>query len=107
MKHATFRDYCFHHSCYIGYAIMTRTNQLYQRLGEWLVDDLRLQTDKIPTPFSCGTVEGKRTTDEIDRIVALAAMYIRLLEQAEQLGLLRIGESSQVKRWLRSGVLFR
>lgn len=86
---------------------MNRTAQLQMRLGEWLIDDLRIQTDKIPMPFCIGPAEGKRTTDAVDRAAALAAMYIRLLEHAENLGLLRIGESAQIIRWLRSGVLFR
>lgn len=90
-----------------GVVIVTRTNLLYARLGEWVVDDLRLQTDRIPVPFSCGPVEDKRTTDAIDRTAALGAMYIRLLEHAENLGLLRIGETAQVIRWMRSGTLFR
>lgn len=90
-----------------GVVIVTRTNLLYARLGEWVVDDLRLQTDRIPVPFSCGPMPGKKHTDTVERTAALGSMYIRLLQQAENLGLLRIGESAQVIRWLRSGVLFR
>jgi hypothetical protein len=86
---------------------MSPTQKRTLQFGEWVIDDLRLQTDELPVPFCCTPTGKKRVTDAVDRTAALSAMYVRLLEQAENLGLLRIGESAQVKRWLTSGVLFR
>ena len=86
---------------------MTPSQKRTLQFGEWVIDDLRLQTDKIPTPFSCHGPNVMSQPNAQDRTAALGAMYIRLLEQAENLGLLRIGESAQVKKWLTSGVLFR
>lgn len=97
---------------------MTPSQKRTLQFGEWVIDDLRMQTDKVVHPFSCYhtpdnhvPMPSPRTvavaTDAIDRTAALAAMYVRLVEQAENLGLLRIGESAQVRKWLTSGVLYR
>ena len=74
---------------------MTPSQKRTLQFGEWVIDDLRLQTETF-----CCWGPGRNHPNTVDRNAALGAMYVRLLEQAENLGLLRIGESAQVKKWL-------
>ena len=76
-------------------------NQLRREFGEWVIDDLRLHTDKTAIPFQCSS------PNVVDRKSALVAMYLRALECAETFCLLHIGESAQVRVWLQRGILYR
>ena len=68
--------------------------------AEWILADLELQTDKGSYfPYCCHIAEASA------RVAALALMYVRGIEQAEQLGLVSIGKATQTKQWIETGVL--
>ena len=70
-------------------------------LGQWVVDDLVLQTREYPA--SADVVFCCASTMQADRQTAIAAMYVRAIEQAERLGVLPGMWSNAIRVWLRTG----
>ena len=77
---------------------MSRTERLQMRLGEWILDDLALETRGHGLPPFCCVHHGIE-----NRRLALTAMYTRTLEQAANLGLLPRETVLAVLDWLRTG----
>jgi hypothetical protein len=70
------------------------------QFGEWVIADLLLQTDSSNGVAFCCHEKGASA-----RVAALGAMYTRMIEHAENLGVIGLGTSRQVKHWLVTGYL--
>lgn len=82
-------------------SVAMRRRRSLEWLGQWVVDDLVLQTREYPA--SADVVFCCASTMQADRHVAIAAMYVRLIEQAERLGVMPGVWSDAIRVWLRTG----
>ena len=70
------------------------------QFGEWVIADLLLQTDGSNGLAFCCHEKGASA-----HVAALGAMYTRMIEHGENLGVIGLGTSRQVKHWLVTGYL--
>lgn len=85
-----------------------RRRRSLEMLGQWVVDDLVLQTRcNKEFPASADVVFCCASTMQVDRRVAIAAMYVRAIEQAERLGALPLHSSDAIREWIRTGFFKR